>query len=242
MDSGSELNQKNELLLSLLNGEEANADKDTNLQNQLIQLEESIQAGISAATLSYLKEASQNGKFSELQEAIDLQKADLTGYFSKEVPKYLKRYVSLELARKAPTKESIVVKLGKSGARIFESLVESLQINTRVDYAPSMRSALTKDPSEFVVFEEKVLDNSKFTYQLVQETPETAFLSVKIETPDADSFQRVNLYKDTRFILSNQFNNEGIANFSGLREGKYTVEFQGKENSKSLDLFILLEA
>ncbi|MBW0432930.1 hypothetical protein HGB47_04800 [Leptospira yasudae] len=242
MDSGSELNQKNELLLSLLNGEEANADKDTNLQNQLIQLEESIQAGISAATLSYLKEASQNGKFSELQEAIDLQKADLTGYFSKEVPEYLKRYVSLELARKAPTKESIVVKLGKSGARIFESLVESLQINTRVDYAPSMRSALTKDPSEFVVFEEKVLDNSKFTYQLVQETPETAFLSVKIETPDADSFQRVNLYKDTRFILSNQFNNEGIANFSGLREGKYTVEFQGKENSKSLDLFILLEA
>ncbi|TGL79999.1 hypothetical protein [Leptospira yasudae] len=242
MDSGSELNQKNELLLSLLNGEEANADKDTNLQNQLIQLEESIQAGISAATLSYLREASQIGKFSELQEAIDLQKADLTGYFSKEVPEYLKRYVSLELARKAPTKESIVVKLGKSGARIFESLVESLQINTRVDYAPSMRSALTKDPSEFVVFEEKVLDNSKFTYQLVQETPETAFLSVKIETPDADSFQRVNLYKDTRFILSNQFNNEGIANFSGLREGKYTVEFQGKENSKSLDLFILLEA
>ncbi|MCG6169527.1 hypothetical protein LFX25_16945 [Leptospira sp. FAT2] len=242
MDSGSELNQKNELLLSLLNGEEANADKDTNLQNQLIQLEESIQAGISAATLSYLKEASQNGKFSELQEAIDLQKADLSGYLSKEVPEYLKRYVTLELARKAPTKESIVVKLGKSGARIFESLVESLQINTRVDYAPSMRSALTKDPSEFVVFEEKVLDNSKFTYQLVQETPETAFLSVKIESPDADSFQRVNLYKDTRFILSNQFNNEGIANFSGLREGKYTVEFQGKENSKSLDLFILLEA
>lgn len=166
----------------------------------------------------------------------------MTGYLTKDIPEYLKRYVSLELARKSPSKESIVVKLGKSGARIFESLVESLQINTRVDYAPSMRSALTKDPSEFVVFEEKVFDNSKFTYQLVQETPETAFLSVKIESPDSDSFQRVNLYKDTRFILSNQFNNEGIANFSGLREGKYTVEFQGKENSKSLDLFILLEA
>ncbi|TGL92214.1 hypothetical protein EHQ76_20655 [Leptospira barantonii] len=242
MDSGSEMNQKNELLLSLLNGEEANAATDIKLQNQLIQMEESIQAGINAATLSYLDQASHKGKFSDLQEAIDLQKADLSGYLSKEVPEYLRRYVTLELARKSPSKESIVVKLGKSGARIFDSLVESLQINTRVDYAPSMRSAVTKDPSEFVVFEEKVLDNSKFTYQLVQETPETAFLSVKIESPDADSFQRVNLYKDTRFILSNQFNNEGIANFSGLREGKYTVEFQGKENSKSLDLFILLEA
>ncbi|AYV55783.1 hypothetical protein [Leptospira kmetyi] len=242
MDSGSEMNQKNELLLSLLNGEEANATTDIKLQNQLIQMEESIQAGINAATLSYLDQASHKGKFSDFQEAIDLQKADLSGYLSKDVPEYLRRYVTLELARKSPSKESIVVKLGKSGARIFDSLVESLQINTRVDYAPSMRSALTKDPSEFVVFEEKVLDNSKFTYQLVQETPETAFLSVKIESPDANSFQRVNLYKDTRFILSNQFNNEGIANFSGLREGKYTVEFQGKENSKSLDLFILLEA
>ncbi|TGL66341.1 hypothetical protein [Leptospira kmetyi] len=242
MDSGSEMNQKNELLLSLLNGEEANATTDIKLQNQLIQMEESIQAGINAATLSYLDQASHKGKFSDFQEAIDLQKADLSGYLSKDVPEYLRRYVTLELARKSPSKESIVVKLGKSGARIFDSLVESLQINTRVDYAPSMRSALTKDPSEFVVFEEKVLDNSKFTYQLVQETPETAFLSVKIESPEANSFQRVNLYKDTRFILSNQFNNEGIANFSGLREGKYTVEFQGKENSKSLDLFILLEA
>ncbi|WP_036096477.1 hypothetical protein [Leptospira weilii] len=242
MDSGSEMNQTNELMLSLLNGEVADADTDIKLQNQLIQMEESIQAGISASTLSYLDQVSKKGKYSELQETIDLQKADLTGYLTKGIPEYLKRYVSLELARKSPGKESIVVKLGKSGARIFESLVESLQINTRVDYAPSMRSALTKDPSEFVVFEEKVLDNSKFTYQLVQETPETAFLSVKIESPDVDSFQRVNLYKDTRFILSNQFNNEGIANFSGLREGKYTVEFQGKENSKSLDLFILLEA
>ncbi|XDD50059.1 hypothetical protein AB3N59_17105 [Leptospira sp. WS92.C1] len=242
MDSGSEMNQKNELLLSLLNGEEATAATDKNLQNQLIQMEESIQAGINSATLSYLNQASQNGTFSEFQEAIDLQKADLSGYLTKNVPEYLKRYVSLELARKTPAKESIVVKLGKSGARIFDSLIESLQINTRVDYAPSMRSALAKDPSEFVVFEEKILDNSKFTYQLVQETPETAFLSVKIESPDANSFQRVNLYKDTRFILSNQFNNEGIANFSGLREGKYTVEFQGKDHSKSLDLFILLEA
>ncbi|RHX92371.1 hypothetical protein [Leptospira stimsonii] len=242
MDSGSEINQNNELLLSLLNGEASGAEKDKNLQNQLIQMEESIQAGINSATVSYLSQAAQQGKYSEFQEALDLQKADLGGYLTKDVPEYLKRYVTLELARKSPSKESIVVKLGKSGARIFESLVESLQINTRVDYAPSMRSAVTKDPSEFVVFEEKVLDNSKFTYQLVQETPETAFLSVKIESPDADSFQRVNLYKDTRFILSNQFNNEGIANFSGLREGKYTVEFQGKDHSKSLDLFILLEA
>ncbi|MDV6236140.1 hypothetical protein CH379_010955 [Leptospira ellisii] len=242
MDSGSEMNQQNELLLSLLNGTEVNAETEKNLQTQLIQMEEAIQAGISSATLSYLNQIAPNGKFSELQEEIDLQKADLKGYLTKDFPEYLKRYVSLELARKTPNKESIVVKLGKSGARIFESLLESLEINTRVDYAPSMRSALTKDPSEFVVFEEKVLDNSKFTYQLVQETPETAFLSVKIESPDANSFQRVNLYKDTRFILSNQFNNEGIANFSGLREGKYTVEFQGKENSKSLDLFILLEA
>lgn len=57
MDSGSEINQENELLLSLLSGEEAGSDIDIKLQNQLIQMEESIQAGINASTLSYLYEA-----------------------------------------------------------------------------------------------------------------------------------------------------------------------------------------
>lgn len=63
MDSGSEMNQKNELLLSLLNGEEVDAGIDIKLQNQLIQMEESIQAGISASTLSYLGQASKKGNF-----------------------------------------------------------------------------------------------------------------------------------------------------------------------------------
>lgn len=63
MDSGSEINQKNELLLLLLNGEKANVDTDIKLQNQLIQMEESIQAGISASTLSYLDQASKRESF-----------------------------------------------------------------------------------------------------------------------------------------------------------------------------------
>lgn len=57
MDSGSEINQENELLLSLLSGEGMGSDTDIKLQNQLIQMEESIQAGINASTLSYLYEA-----------------------------------------------------------------------------------------------------------------------------------------------------------------------------------------
>lgn len=63
MDSGSEINQENELLLSLLSGEQAGSDTDIKLQNQLIQMEESIQAGINASTLSYLYEASKKESF-----------------------------------------------------------------------------------------------------------------------------------------------------------------------------------
>lgn len=63
MDSGSEINQENELLLSLLSGEGTGSDTDIKLQNQLIQMEESIQAGINASTLSYLYEASKKGNF-----------------------------------------------------------------------------------------------------------------------------------------------------------------------------------
>lgn len=70
MDSGSEINQENELLLSLLSGEEAGSDIDIKLQNQLIQMEESIQAGINASTLSYLYEASKKGNFQNFRNQL----------------------------------------------------------------------------------------------------------------------------------------------------------------------------
>lgn len=70
MDSGSEINQENELLLSLLSGEEAGSDIDIKLQNQLIQMEESIQAGINASTLSYLYEASKKENFQNFRNQL----------------------------------------------------------------------------------------------------------------------------------------------------------------------------
>ncbi|PJZ71243.1 hypothetical protein CH373_01660 [Leptospira perolatii] len=247
MESKREPGQNFELSQALFEGKEnalSGIDKNPNLLNDMIQMEEALQAAIVSASESYLESASRSHSFSSFQEDLDLQKAELTeGWKVKDFPEYLKRYVAIELSRKEQGKESIVVKLGKSGARLFDSLVESLQINTRVDYAPAMRSSASKTPtaSEFIVFEEKVEDDCKFTYQVVQETNDTAYLSVKIESPKTEAFQRVNLSKDGRFILSNQFNSEGITNFSGLREGKYTVEFQGKDLSKSIDLFILLD-
>ncbi|MFB5650933.1 hypothetical protein ACE5IS_09835 [Leptospira wolffii] len=247
MESNREQDSLPENLLSLFEGKEelmSGLDKNSKLQNELIQMEEALQAGLKAAGETYFESASRKHVYNAFQEELDLGKAELNeGWQVKPFPEYLKRYVEMELAHKAQGKESIVVKLGKSGAQLFDSLVETLQINTRVDYAPAMRSAVAKAPSasEFIVFEEKVDKDCKFTYQVVQETDETAYLSVKIECPRPEDFQRVNLSKDGRFILSNQFNSEGITNFSGLREGKYTVEFQGKDLSKSIDLFILLD-
>lgn len=247
MESNREQDSVPENILSLFEGKEnalSGLDKNTKLQNELIQMEEALQAGLKAAGESYFESASRKHVFNAFQEDLDVGKAELNeGWQVKPFPEYLKRYVEMELSRKEQGKESIVVKLGKSGAQLFDSLIETLQINTRVDYAPAMRSAVAKAPasSEFIVFEEKVDKDCKFTYQVVQETEETAYLSVKIECPRPEDFQRVNLSKDGRFILSNQFNSEGITNFSGLREGKYTVEFQGKDLSKSIDLFILLD-
>lgn len=247
MESNREQDSLPENLLFLFEGKEelmSGLDKNSKLQNELIQMEEALQAGLKAAGETYFESASRKHVYNAFQEELDLGKAELNeGWQVKPFPEYLKRYVEMELAHKAQGKESIVVKLGKSGAQLFDSLVETLQINTRVDYAPAMRSAVAKAPSasEFIVFEEKVDKDCKFTYQVVQETDETAYLSVKIECPRPEDFQRVNLSKDGRFILSNQFNSEGITNFSGLREGKYTVEFQGKDLSKSIDLFILLD-
>ncbi|EPG65158.1 hypothetical protein [Leptospira wolffii] len=247
MESNREQDSLPENLLSLFEGKEelmSGLDKNSKLQNELIQMEEALQAGLKAAGETYFESASRKHVYNAFQEELDLGKAELNeGWQVKPFPEYLKRYVEMELAHKAQGKESIVVKLGKSGAQLFDSLVETLQINTRVDYAPAMRSAVAKAPSasEFIVFEEKVDKDCKFTYQVIQETDETAYLSVKIECPRPEDFQRVNLSKDGRFILSNQFNSEGITNFSGLREGKYTVEFQGKDLSKSIDLFILLD-
>lgn len=246
MESNRE-NPVSEIIQSLFEGKPeilTKLEKDTELQNELIRMEEALQATLKAAGESYFDSASRTHSFHSFQEDLDLNKAELNeGWQAKPFPEYLKRYVEMELARKAQGKESIVVKLGKSGAQLFGSLIETLQINTRVDYAPAMRSAVAKSPSssEFIVFEEKMDKDCKFTYQVVQETDETAYLSVKIECPRPEDFQRVNLSKDGRFILSNQFNSEGITNFSGLREGKYTVEFQGKDLSKSIDLFILLD-
>ncbi len=247
MESNHEQNSVPEISVSLFEGKEnvlSGLEKNTELQNELIQMEEALQASLKAAGEAYFISASRNHPFNAFQEDLDVNKAELNeGWQVKPFPEYLKRYVEMELSHKVQGKESIVVKLGKSGAQLFGSLIETLQINTRVDYAPAMRSAVTKAPSasEFIVFEEKVDKDCKFTYQVVQETDETAYLSVKIECPRPEDFQRVNLSKDSRFILSNQFNSEGITNFSGLREGKYTVEFQGKDLSKSIDLFILLD-
>ncbi|EQA44232.1 hypothetical protein LEP1GSC050_3586 [Leptospira broomii serovar Hurstbridge str. 5399] len=247
MESKREPGSESELNQSLFDGKEdvlSGIDKNPELQNELIRMEESLQAGLKAAEESYFESAARSHAYTTFQEDLDVSKAELTeGWQIKAFPEYLKRYVEMELSRKEQSRESIVVKLGKSGAQLFDSLIQTLQINTRVDYAPAMRSAAAKTPaaSEFIVFEEKVEDDCKFTYQVVQETEETAYLSVKIDCPRPEDFQRVNLSKDGRFILSNQFNSDGITNFAGLREGKYTVEFQGKDLSKSIDLFILLD-
>lgn len=174
-------------------------------------------------------------------EALALQKAENTVHRAQlPFPEFLKVYTRKNLT--APEKkDSLIIRLSKSGIRVIDSLISSLQIRESLDFAPAMRSASTdvrSNDANSVIFEETTKENQKFYYQIVKENDGEVYLSVKAE--GASGFQQVNLRRDGRFILSNKINLDGSASFSGLIPGSYTIEFVGPNLSKSFDLSILL--
>ncbi|XDD42303.1 hypothetical protein AB3N58_13520 [Leptospira sp. WS60.C2] len=176
-----------------------------------------------------------------LAEAFVLQKAENTVHKAQlPLPEFLKEYTRKNLLT-PEAKDSLIIRLTKSGIRVIDSLIESLQIHESLELAPAMRSASADVRSEntnSVIFEETTKENQKFYYQIVKENAGEVYLSVKAE--GGPGFQQVNLRRDGRFILSNKINADGSASFSGLIPGSYTIEFVGSNLSKSFDLSILL--
>ncbi|TGN18901.1 hypothetical protein [Leptospira idonii] len=177
------------------------------------------------------------------RETLDIAKAELLldGKHGHPLPDFLKHYTETNLA--APEKkDTLIVRLSQKGIQLIDSLLESVKIQESFDLAPVLRASADTIPQDTnsVIFEETTAENQRFYYQIVKETPEEVYLSVKAETNQEGRFHQVNLRKDGRFILSSKISLEGTASFSGLKPGNYSIEFLGNGKSKSFDLSVLV--
>lgn len=185
----------------------------------------------------------------EFQADLDVAKAELqlqAGNKAK-IPDFLLRYTEKNL-EKPQRKQTLLVRLSQMGIQVFESLKDELTLTPRLSLSPDIRSSLgtlnpvTENSASHVVFEETIQNGQKFFYQMVRETPEEVFLSIKIDQNDSfETYKQVILRKENRFILSNRLNSDGIVNFSGLKEGEYTVEFLGSASNKLVDLYLIVD-
>lgn len=244
----SKLTAKQELIRKFLEEQEnlwAEALEDPESFRELVRVEETLVRGIYASSDTLVQKMSP--PIQDFLEEIDQETAELRMSATPldPVPDYLLRYRDMNLD-KPERKASLVVRLSQAGIQVFESLIEGLQVHSNLATSPGLRSAAaapaTSNDAGFVVFEETVQKGQKFFYQMVRETPEEVFLSIKIDSdrPEED-YRQVILRKDGRFILSNKINSEGIVNFGGLKEGAYSVEFLGRNTNKFVDLYLIVE-
>jgi hypothetical protein len=184
-----------------------------------------------------------SGSREEIYESLDIAKAESLIGEEKghELPEFLKNYTNENLTL-PEKKDHLLVRISAKGIQVIHSLLDSLRIAETVNLLPSLRSSVDTIPSDHssVIFEETVSEDQTFYYQLIKENSDDVYLSVKAESGHPGSFKQVNLRKDGRFILSSMVSPDGIASFSGLKAGNYTIEFQGDSQSKSFDLCILI--
>jgi hypothetical protein len=185
----------------------------------------------------------------QFQEDLDIAKADFSmqSPMQKPLPDFLKRYTDSNL-NKPERKQTLLVRLTESGIQLFDSIKEGLSFSSRFELSPDMRSSATLSSdlnsvgAGFVVFEEKVQNGQKFFYQMVRETQNEVYLSIKMDEIDSGKkFNQVILRKEGRFIQSNRINSEGVVNFSSLSEGDYSVEFLGLGENKIVDLYLIVD-
>ncbi|MCZ8155991.1 MAG: hypothetical protein O9264_07725 [Leptospira sp.] len=179
--------------------------------------------------------------FPSFYEALDLAKAESAleggGY---ELPGFLKAYTEANLSL-PEKKDQLLIRLTNQGMQVIQSFLETVKLTEAFTVMPSYRSPETDiSGNASVIFQETVSEDQTFYYQIVKETTEEVYLSVKAESRIPGFFHQVNLRKDGRFILSNKIGLDGMASFSNLKAGNYTIEFQGENHPKSFDLSILV--
>lgn len=211
--------------------EEYLSPENQTVLEHLFQLEEMMVSEFSSQTLSV----------DPFAEQLDFRKAELVWERDPlPLPEYLRQYVNLHLLEEEP-KDRGFLSLTKQGMQAFGTWLDPKAWTIQTNLAPSLRNAGIQADAlnhNSVIFEETTRENQKFFYQIVKENDEEVYLSVKAD--GKHPFLQVNLKRDGRFILSSKINAEGLANFSGILPGKYTIEFLGPEHSKSFDLSILL--
>lgn len=199
-----------------------------------------------AAVVSLFPESliiSSSSELSHIYEEIDLAKAErsIGGSAGHDLPDFLKHYTTENLTQ-PEKKNQLMVRLSAKGFHIIDGILDSVRLVESLNLIPVLRSSvdtLSTDHSS-VIFEETVAGGQVFYYQLIKENPEDVYLSVKAESIGEGSFKQVNLRRDGRFILSSLVSPDGVASFSGLKAGNYSIEFQGDTQSKSFDLSILV--
>ncbi|MCB1141140.1 MAG: hypothetical protein H7A24_01905 [Leptospiraceae bacterium] len=175
------------------------------------------------------------------QEKLDLDKLEIME--KKEnipLPTYLKNYMDLSLKESQPLRDSIVLKITKNSIRLINSFFQNsiMDLTSMVPVATRSREL---DDSNVISFREVTESNSELTYQLIAENEEEAYLSVQFNSSEKP-YQQVILKKNNRFIYSSRVDDNGVVSFAGLKEGKYSIEFEGKNGTKSIDLTILLDS
>jgi hypothetical protein len=179
----------------------------------------------------------------EFQESLDLDKASLFEKKEKSpLPLYLKNYIELSFKSEPVPRDSLVIRIAKEGLKLASAFFESSQIELIPVTIPSTRSKDTVSHAAFSLRESKEMDpSSGILYQVIQENKDEAYLCINFSELPEKYYKQVNLRKNNRFIFSSQIDERGIVSFSGLKEGKYNVEFVGSDSAKIIDLTILVD-
>lgn len=155
-----------------------------------------------------------------------------------KVPEYLKNYVNMNLNSKSENSESVVVRIVKEGVRFINSAVDSV-FKAETVLLPAMRSPEKQDLQAVNLYADA--DGNQITYQLIKESSDEAYLCINFDGTGSLVYSQVNLKKNNRFIYSEKISQSKAVSFSGLKQGKYNLEFVGAKGTKSVDLTILAE-
>jgi len=222
-----------------------NLDSGENFRN-LTQFEESLVAELYGGVPE--SDLTGSSAYTSFREDLDIAKAYMVmrEEHLKPVPEYLLRYVDKNIT-KPEREKSLLVRLAQHGIQVIDSLSLGLALKPMMAFSPELRSAvaaspLTSNDAGFIVFEGTLQDGQKLYYQMVRETENEVFLSVKIDGEKSfEKYRQVILKREGRFILSSKINSEGVVNFPSLKEGSYSLEFFSPPQNKVIDLYLMID-
>ena len=195
---------------------------------------ETITGTLTGISENYLMSA-QSGIYSILNEELDIEKMSLN-VPNKPLPKYLKKFVDNDLISSNQENLSLLCIISES-LKVFDIFGRGL-VERSFAPIPAFRSG--NAALKYKVLEEED-ENVKFSYQFIKESDDLVYLTIQLSPKKEKSFLEVELNMDDRLLISSKINELGVVNFPNLQEGKYKLNFRGKNLLKSVDLTIYAE-